>query len=280
MVDIFGGDVFARVLAGSNAFDVLGLPAAEAEPAVVKAAFRKAALAVHPDKSSDPRAEQAFKALSKAFETLGDRREQLFLLQALQQRPVAGQQTRPAAPGHSKPKPKTKRQRHSQDADDGPHTTTYYQSEEDARAAKRVVQEEALQAKAGEEQEAWRRAMEERMGGAGWQSGVTTWQAWKPSARHGGRGAQGARPAAMAARPAAMAMAAPAALPSSLIATSAGGATATTGQPINAARPVCWLCRRQFSDAQGLARHEQLSALHAEKLQEQAQAAAAPPMVG
>ena len=44
-----------RVLAAAHPFDALGLPVELAEPAVVKAAYRRTARTVHPDKNSDPR---------------------------------------------------------------------------------------------------------------------------------------------------------------------------------------------------------------------------------
>ena len=53
-------------------FAVLSLPRAPVEASQVRKAYRGAALKVHPDKCSDPRATEAFKLLSEAFECLAD----------------------------------------------------------------------------------------------------------------------------------------------------------------------------------------------------------------
>jgi curved DNA-binding protein CbpA len=105
--------VVTRVLGATHPFAALGLPPRETEAGSVKAAYRKAALAVHPDpcaarggeacrslrsarrgtrsrgavprrpsgsalgrRCRDPRAERAFKALTKAFEALAGPAEQ------------------------------------------------------------------------------------------------------------------------------------------------------------------------------------------------------------
>jgi len=52
-------------------YEVLGVNK-DATPDQIKKAYRKAALKLHPDKNSAPSAEQAFKALSTAFDTLSD----------------------------------------------------------------------------------------------------------------------------------------------------------------------------------------------------------------
>lgn len=52
-------------------YEVLGVTK-DANADQIKKAYRKAALKLHPDKNSAPSAEQAFKALSTAFDTLSD----------------------------------------------------------------------------------------------------------------------------------------------------------------------------------------------------------------
>jgi len=58
-------------LAKRSHYEVLGVNK-DATPDQIKKAYRKAALKLHPDKNSAPSAEQAFKALSTAFDTLSD----------------------------------------------------------------------------------------------------------------------------------------------------------------------------------------------------------------
>jgi molecular chaperone DnaJ len=56
----------------SNLYGVLGV-SSKADAAAVKAAFRRLAKASHPDlHAGDARAEQRFKEISLAYETLGD----------------------------------------------------------------------------------------------------------------------------------------------------------------------------------------------------------------
>merc|ERR1712134_147537 len=52
-------------------YKVLGLEKG-ASPAEIKKAYRKAALKLHPDKNTAPRADEAFKVVGKAFSVLTD----------------------------------------------------------------------------------------------------------------------------------------------------------------------------------------------------------------
>ncbi len=65
-----------KLLASPTYFGRLGLPLRPAEPKLVKKCFNKCALAVHPDKCKDPRANEAFRALKEACECLQDARTQ------------------------------------------------------------------------------------------------------------------------------------------------------------------------------------------------------------
>jgi len=70
-----------RVFDAKNEFEVLGLPVAyEDDATVIKRAYRKTSLHVHPDKNRHPQAEAAFKKAYGAFETLSDPKQQRRLL--------------------------------------------------------------------------------------------------------------------------------------------------------------------------------------------------------
>ena len=71
-------DLVEDILKADGIFAVLGFSKDQSPiaPAVIRSAFRKRALGVHPDKSSHERAPQAFLILSEAFEALHDPREQ------------------------------------------------------------------------------------------------------------------------------------------------------------------------------------------------------------
>lgn len=60
-----------RILAADNFYDTLGI-ARDASDVDLKKAYRKLALKLHPDKNKAPRAEEAFKAVSRAFQCLSD----------------------------------------------------------------------------------------------------------------------------------------------------------------------------------------------------------------
>ena len=56
----------------------MGLPVQPVDEQTLRSCYRKLALCVHPDKSDDPRAEQAFKILTKVYCSVMD--AQLLLL--------------------------------------------------------------------------------------------------------------------------------------------------------------------------------------------------------
>ncbi|CAE7224247.1 unnamed protein product [Symbiodinium sp. CCMP2592] len=60
----------AKILAASNPFARLELEPEAVDVAVVRSHYRRLALAVHPDKCKEPKAKEAFQALSEAFERL------------------------------------------------------------------------------------------------------------------------------------------------------------------------------------------------------------------
>ncbi|CAE7394974.1 unnamed protein product [Symbiodinium sp. CCMP2456] len=59
-----------KILAASNPFVRLELELEAVDVAVVRSHYRRLALAVHPDKCKEPKAKEAFQALSEAFERL------------------------------------------------------------------------------------------------------------------------------------------------------------------------------------------------------------------
>ncbi|KAK9834652.1 hypothetical protein WJX74_006707 [Apatococcus lobatus] len=61
----------AQILAHKNHYDVLGLQT-DASDEDIKRAYRKLALKLHPDKNKAHKADEAFKAVSKAFSCLSD----------------------------------------------------------------------------------------------------------------------------------------------------------------------------------------------------------------
>ena len=63
--------VVARVLAASTFYEVFGLPNKTPE-AVVRKTYRRLAASLHPDKNTAPRAEEAFKRVGEALQTLVD----------------------------------------------------------------------------------------------------------------------------------------------------------------------------------------------------------------
>ena len=62
------------MLCASTLYDVLGVPGG-ASSAEIKRAFHKLALRLHPDKSKEELAEEAFKRVEEAHRTLSDGRE-------------------------------------------------------------------------------------------------------------------------------------------------------------------------------------------------------------
>lgn len=70
-----------RVFEAKNDFEVLDLPVQRiADMTILKRAYRKISLAVHPDKNQHPQAADAFRKVYGAFETLMDERQQRRLL--------------------------------------------------------------------------------------------------------------------------------------------------------------------------------------------------------
>ncbi|CEM06951.1 unnamed protein product [Vitrella brassicaformis CCMP3155] len=61
-----------KILRTKDFYEVLGVPKDSTEDQIKKA-YRKMALQLHPDKNKAPHAEEAFKKLSKAFQTLSDK---------------------------------------------------------------------------------------------------------------------------------------------------------------------------------------------------------------
>lgn len=60
-----------RILKAKNFYDTLGVPK-DADDAAIKKAYKKLALQLHPDKCKAPSAEEAFKRIALAFQTLSD----------------------------------------------------------------------------------------------------------------------------------------------------------------------------------------------------------------
>eukprot|EP00992_Anisonema_acinus_P012814 TRINITY_DN8368_c0_g1_i1.p1 TRINITY_DN8368_c0_g1~~TRINITY_DN8368_c0_g1_i1.p1 ORF type:complete len:276 (+),score=65.29 TRINITY_DN8368_c0_g1_i1:62-889(+) len=60
-----------RIINSKNYYDTLGVSRTATEDEI-KRAYRKLAVVTHPDKNSNPRAEEAFKVVGKAFATLSD----------------------------------------------------------------------------------------------------------------------------------------------------------------------------------------------------------------
>lgn len=60
-----------NILASDNFYKILGVQDTAGEEEIKKA-YRKLALKLHPDKNKAPRAEEAFKAVSRAFQCLSD----------------------------------------------------------------------------------------------------------------------------------------------------------------------------------------------------------------
>eukprot|EP00898_Chlorokybus_atmophyticus_P007508 jgi/Chlat1/7759/Chrsp66S07328 len=75
-----GSEAVSAVLRAGNFFARMALPLEHAEPHTVRKAYRTFALQIHPDKCSDPRATEAFKLLSEAFDCLYDENQQLAYL--------------------------------------------------------------------------------------------------------------------------------------------------------------------------------------------------------
>lgn len=64
-------EVVARILKQKSFYDILGI-AKDADEEEIKKAYKKLALKLHPDKNKAPKAEEAFKAVSRAFSCLSD----------------------------------------------------------------------------------------------------------------------------------------------------------------------------------------------------------------
>lgn len=58
---------------GKDYYKILGIPR-DADEDQIKKAYRKMALKYHPDKNSDPSAEEKFKEIAEAYEVLSDRK--------------------------------------------------------------------------------------------------------------------------------------------------------------------------------------------------------------
>lgn len=63
-----------RICSMSNYYEILGVSRSATEKEI-KNAYRKLALAFHPDKNAAPQSEEAFKKISKAYQTLSDERK-------------------------------------------------------------------------------------------------------------------------------------------------------------------------------------------------------------
>ena len=292
-------DVFARILNGSNPFEVLGLPVRRLEATVVTRAFRKAALHVHPDKSTDSRAEQAFKVLAHAHEELrsSTRQDELLLRlvrchkrrrgteqSSAQPREASTGAAAARHPGRQAGQPGTEC---NQPAKQGPHTTTYYRTAADIHAAERAARAENKRTRFERQTADLRASVEARMASKAWQGASNTWRGWRPKSRKRATSAAmgvgqdnptACGPNAAAEDKAAHATAkvlreahggrGAAVFSSPLLA--ADVASCSPRNPTNTRlKPVCLLCRRQFKDSEALHRHEQLSAMHAQKLEEQ-----------
>ena len=248
-----GDDAVARVLTASHAFDALGLPTAAADLATVKTAYRKAALAVHPDKSNDPRAEQAFKRLGEAYEVLQDPLAQAELLAlcgaktARKRRSTKGgaqtQRQRGDARGGQQPD----QERH----EEGPHTTVYFRSAHKEREAARAAAAEKQRQRVEREISARRAEVETRMQSDSWGSSVKSWQSWSGGSSKKRQRSNDRAPET-----------------SSMPSATTGANAAQTSQRHT---HVCLVCRRQFKEEAALHRHEQHSELHQENLRKQAQ---------
>uniref|UniRef100_A0A7S1NPE4 J domain-containing protein n=1 Tax=Eutreptiella gymnastica TaxID=73025 RepID=A0A7S1NPE4_9EUGL len=66
-----GSEEIQRILRAKNFYDILGVPK-NVDDDDLKRKYKRLALACHPDKSTHPKAEEAFKAVGKAFGTLSD----------------------------------------------------------------------------------------------------------------------------------------------------------------------------------------------------------------
>jgi hypothetical protein len=255
-------DSIARVLTAAHAFDALGLPAEAAEAGAVKTAYRKAALQCHPDKSDDPRAEQAFKQLAEAYEVLLDPEAQAELLRQCRADQHSGGDKK--AGGRSQPRQRRREHQSGRDdgagaGDGGPHTTVYFRSAHDEREAARAAAAEKKRQHSEREQAAHRAEMEAQMQTSSWASNVSSWQSWAGSATSGGASK---RRRGNAKQPD----------PAKPPPTVSGNATGV-GKPSTAQRHVCLLCRRQFKEPAALERHEQQSELHQENLRKRNQQA-------
>eukprot|EP00286_Rhodomonas_abbreviata_P015435 CAMPEP_0181327670 /NCGR_PEP_ID=MMETSP1101-20121128/22244_1 /TAXON_ID=46948 /ORGANISM="Rhodomonas abbreviata, Strain Caron Lab Isolate" /LENGTH=156 /DNA_ID=CAMNT_0023436383 /DNA_START=166 /DNA_END=633 /DNA_ORIENTATION=+ len=69
-------EILEQILRATDPFSVLAIPKEPVDISKLSSCYRRIALCVHPDKNDDPRAEQAFKLLNAAFETLGDEHQQ------------------------------------------------------------------------------------------------------------------------------------------------------------------------------------------------------------
>ena len=100
--------IIARVMAAKSHYDALNITA-DATAAEVKNAFRLASLSVHPDKSNEPRAEQAFQRLSEAHSVLSDTlKRRIYDYEQAQQParmspPMGAMHQQPRAPVSSRP---------------------------------------------------------------------------------------------------------------------------------------------------------------------------------
>lgn len=64
-------ELVQRILRTKDYYDILGVPRSASDDDLKKA-YRKLALALHPDKNKAQKAEEAFKLVNKAFDTLSD----------------------------------------------------------------------------------------------------------------------------------------------------------------------------------------------------------------
>jgi DnaJ-class molecular chaperone len=238
-------DAVARVLTAAHAFDALGLPTAAADPAVVKAAYRKAALSVHPDKSDDPRAEQAFKQLGESYEVLLDPLAQAELLALCSDR--TSRRKRSGAVGGAQTQRQQNTTRPVRQYEDGPHTTVYFRSAHKEREEARAKAAEKKRQRQEREMATHRAEIEARMQTL--DSSSKSWQSWTGgSSNKRQRSNDRASPVS-------------------------SKSTASTGfKPAQTVeRYVCMTCRRQFKEKAALERHEQHSELHRENLRKQVQ---------
>lgn len=241
-------DTVARVLTAAHAFDALGLPAVAADRAAVKAAYRRVALAVHPDKSDDPRAEQAFKRLGEAYEVLQNPLAQAELLALCKSdfprrnRGGKGGATTPRQPDATAHGQRDRRELREH----GPHTTVYFRSAHEAREAARTAATDKKRQRDERATAVHRAEAEAKMQSESWGSSVKSWQSWTDNSSSKRRRGH-MKP---------------------------GDASSIPPDDVHA-RPspqwqFCMLCRRQFKDKAALQRHEQHSQLHMENLRKQA----------